>query len=134
MPTSQDLLPELETACENLLWRSEADYPFEVVVLLLDQQSFTVKTLLDNGDYPDNTPVTVVSLDDFFKQALVERAWFDSRELKRVERYRNLRDLLETTLENLQVYRLGEVEIDVYILGGTEDSQVIGVKTQTVET
>ena len=134
MPTSQDLLPELETACENLLWRSEADYPFEVVVLLLDQQSFTVETLLDNGDYPDNTPVTVVSLDDFFKQALVERAWFDSRELKRVERYRNLRDLLETTLENLQVYRLGEVEIDVYILGGTEDSQVIGVKTQTVET
>ena len=134
MPTSQDLLPELEAACANLLWRSEADYPFEVVVLPLDQPSFTVKTLLDNSDYPDNTPVAVVSLDDFFKQALVERAWFDSRELKRVERYRNLRDLLETTLENLQVYRLGEVEIDVYILGGTEDSQVIGVKTKTVET
>ena len=134
MPTSQDLLPELESACENLLWRSEADYPFEVVVLLLDQQSFTVKTLLDNGDYPDNTPVTVVSLDDFFKQALVERAWFDSRELKRVERYRNLRDLLETTLENLQVYRIGTVDIDVYLLGGTEDNQMMGVKTQTVET
>ncbi|MEM1241015.1 MAG: nuclease A inhibitor family protein [Cyanobacteria bacterium P01_H01_bin.26] len=134
MPTSQDLLPELETACENLLWRSEADCPFEVVVLPLHQQSLTVKMLLDSGDYPDNTPVTVVSLDDFFKQALIERAWFDSRELKRVERYRNLRDLLETTLENLQVYRLGKVEIDVYILGGTEDDQVIGVKTQAVET
>ncbi|MBE9067133.1 nuclease, partial [Leptolyngbya cf. ectocarpi LEGE 11479] len=67
-------------------------------------------------------------------QATVARAWFDSRELILVERYRNLRDLLETTLEDLQVYRIGTVEIDVYLLGKTEDDQIIGVKTTIVET
>ncbi|NEQ51779.1 MAG: nuclease [Leptolyngbya sp. SIO3F4] len=132
MPTIQDLLPELETACDKLLWRSETDSPFEVAILAAEQQLFSLDSLLKN--YPDNTPVNVISLDDFFGQSTVERAWFDSRELSLVQRYRNLRDLLETTLENLQVYRIGSVEIDVYLLGKTEDDQIIGVKTKIVET
>lgn len=133
MPTTHDLLPELKAACKDLRWRSETDCPFEVVVLPLAQTP-TADRLLSYGRYPDNTPVATVSLDDFFGQATVARAWFDSRELALVERYRNLRDLLETTLENLQVYRIGSVEIDVYLLGTTEDDQIIGVKTKIVET
>lgn len=132
MPTIQDLLPELKAACEGLLWRSETDSPFEVTVLPSDHQSSTIDVVL--GNYPEGTPVKVVSLDDFFRQSTIERAWFDSRELTLVKRYRNLRDLLETTLANLQVYRIGKVEMDVYLLGETEDKQVIGIKTKIVET
>ena len=132
MPTTQDLLPELEAACDNLLWRSETDCPFEVTIVSIERQLSSVDALLSH--YPAHTPVSVVSLDDFFGQAMIERAWFDSRELSLVERYRNLHDLLESTLENLQVYRIGSVEIDVYLLGKTEDNQVIGVKTKIVET
>ncbi|ESA34783.1 nuclease a inhibitor-like protein [Leptolyngbya sp. Heron Island J] len=132
MPTTQDLIPELEAACEGLLWRSETDYPFEVAILSAGAQCPKVDSLLKN--YPDDTPIVTVSLDDFFGQATVERAWFDSRELTLVERYRNLRDLLETTLENLQVYRIGNGEMDVYLIGETEDEQVVGVKTKIVET
>ena len=134
MPTTHDLLPELEAACKNLLWRSETDYPFEVTVLPSIHQPPSAEKLLSKGRYPDNTPIAIVSIDDFFGQATVERAWFDSRELTLVERYRNLRDLLETTLENLQVYRIGNIEMDVYLLGNTEDKKVIGVKTKVVET
>ena len=129
MPKTQDLLPELEAACDELLWRSETDCPFEVTVLPEGQHP---SVLLSS--YPADTPVTVVSLDAFFGQSTVERSWFDSRELILVERYRNLRDLLETTLEDPQVYRIGRVEMDVYLLGTTEDNQVIGVKTKIVET
>ena len=132
MPTTQDLLPELKAACEDLLWRSETDSPFEVVVFPAAQQPFRVAQLFNH--YPEGTPVNIVSLDDFFSQATVERAWFDSRELARVKRYQNLRDLLETTLENLTIYRIGRVEIDVYLIGKTEDEQVLGVKTKIVET
>lgn len=132
MPTTQDLIPELEAACEGLLWRSETDCPFEVAVLSTHDQLPSIDRLLKN--YPDDTPVATVSLDDFFGQATLERAWFDSRELTLVKRYRNLRDLLETTLENLQVYRIGNVEMDVYLIGETEDEQLIGVKTKVVET
>ena len=132
MPTTQDLLPELKAACEDLLWRSETDSPFEVVVFPSDQQPFRVAQLFNR--YPEGTPINIVSLDDFFSQATVERAWFDSRELAMVKRYQNLRDLLETTLENLTIYRIGHVEIDVYLIGKTEDEQVLGVKTKIVET
>ncbi|MEM9805380.1 MAG: nuclease A inhibitor family protein [Cyanobacteria bacterium P01_D01_bin.56] len=132
MPTTPDLLPELEAACDKLLWRSETDSPFEVVFLPSGQKSEPIAQLLNQ--YPADTSVTISSLNDFFAPAMIERAWFDSRELERVQRYRNLRDLLETTLENLQVYRIGETEIDVYMLGVTEDKQVVGVKTKVVET
>lgn len=133
MPTTQDLIPELEAACKDLLWRSESDYPFEVAALPMTKQSLSIDRQL-LAIYPDNTPVAITSLEKFFAQAIVERSWFDSHELTLVRRYRNLRDLLETTLENLQVYRIGSVEIDVYLLGNTEDEQVIGVKTKVVET
>ncbi|MEL6131599.1 MAG: nuclease A inhibitor family protein [Cyanobacteria bacterium J06554_1] len=133
MPTTQNLIPELEAACKDLLWRSEADYPFEVATLPITKQPLSIDRQL-LAIYPDNTPVAIISLETFFAQAVVERSWFDSHELTLVQRYRNLRDLLETTLENLQVYRIGSVEIDVYLLGKTEDEQVIGVKTKVVET
>ncbi|MEM6251863.1 MAG: nuclease A inhibitor family protein [Cyanobacteria bacterium P01_D01_bin.156] len=132
MPTTQDLVPELEAACDKLLWRSEADYPFEVIVLSSQHQPALIDQLLKA--YPADTSVRIVSLDDFFGQSIVERAWFDSREIDLVQRYRNLRDLLETTLACPRVYRIGSVEIDVYLLGTTEDNQVIGVKTKIVET
>lgn len=132
MPTTQDLVPELEAACDKLLWRSETDSPVEVVFLSSGQKSEPIAQLLNQ--YPADTSVTIMSLNDFFGPAMVERAWFDSRELERVQRYRNLRDLLETTLENLQVYRIGAVEIDIYVLGITEDKQVVGVKTKIIET
>ena len=131
MPTTQDLLPELEAACKDLLWRSEADYPFEVVVLTAKADN--VLTVIKEG-YPGDTHMVSISLDDFFGQSTQERAWFDSRELALVQRYRNLYDLLEATLENLQVYRIGRVEMDVYLVGETEDQQVVGVKTKIVET
>ena len=133
MPIAQDLIPELEAACKDLLWRSEADYPFEVAAVSIPKASPSINVEL-LATYPDATPVAIVSLEKFFAQSIVERSWFDSRELTLVQRYRNLRDLLETTLENLQVYRIGSVEIDVYLLGKTEDDQVIGVKTKVVET
>ena len=133
MPIAQDLIPELEAACRDLLWRSEADYPFEVAAVPITKASPSINVEL-LATYPDATPVAIVSLEKFFAQSIVERSWFDSHELTLVQRYRNLRDLLETTLENPQVYRIGSVEIDVYLLGKTEDDQVIGVKTKVVET
>ena len=132
MPTAQDLLPALEAACEDLLWRSETDSPFEIAVLPSDHQSPGIDRLL--GYYPDNTPVSIVGLDDFFGQATMVQTWFDSRESTLVDRYRHLRELLETTLENVQVYRIGSVEMDVYLIGETEDEQLMGVKTKIVET
>ena len=133
MLIAQDLIPELEAACKDLLWRSEADYPFEVAAVPITKAPPSINMQL-LATYPDDTPVAIVSLEKFFAQSIVERSWFDAHELSLVKRYRNLWDLLETILETPQVYRIGSVEIDVYLLGKTEDGQVIGVKTKVVET
>lgn len=129
-----DRLAELEAACQDLLWRSETDAPFELVVLPVMEQPFEVSALLANGDYPPDSPVSIVSLDDFFAPVMGDHSWFDAQDLELVEGCRNLRKMLETTLKNLQVYRIGRVEIDVYLLGQTDDKRMAGVKTTVVET
>ncbi len=134
MPTSQDLQAELEAACQGLLWRSETDAPFELVVLPAAEPPLDVGALLANGDYPPDSPVEIVSLDNFFAPVMEDHSWFDAQDSKLVEGCRHLRSLLEATLENLKVYRIGSVEIDVYLLGQTEDKQIVGVKTTVVET
>ncbi len=50
------------------------------------------------------------------------------------KRYQRLVKLLQTHLTDLKVYRLGEVEIDVYVLGKTESGAIAGLATISVET
>jgi hypothetical protein len=134
MPTAENLIPQLESACNDLLWRSETDAPFEILCWELPGNRLDPHDLLYRSGQPLDTPTQVVSLKGFFEPVILDRSWHDSTEQQLVQRYRNLKDLLETALENLQVYRLGEMEVTVYLLGWTEDGKIVGVKTMVVET
>ena len=134
MPTAQNLLPELKTACHNLHWRSETESPIQVVEWPVKNPDFSLEALIASGGYDSNVPVRVTDIESLFKPVTADRAWYDSTERQLVERYRNRKDLLETSLDKLQVYRIGEVEIDIYAVGYTEDSRVLGIQTQAVET
>ncbi|MEM9908347.1 MAG: nuclease A inhibitor family protein, partial [Cyanobacteria bacterium P01_D01_bin.44] len=129
MPTADNVIPQLKAACEGLMWRSEADYPLNVICWELPERHLDYHDLLYYSGHAVDTQVAAVSLDSFFGKVTVERAWFDSQEKALVQRYRSLRELLELTLQDLKVYRMGEVEVDVCVLGWTEDHCLVGVAT-----
>jgi hypothetical protein len=51
-----------------------------------------------------------------------------------VQRFQNLVSVLKQNLSQLQVYRVGNIEIDVYIVGVTDGGGLAGLSTKLVET
>jgi Nuclease A inhibitor-like protein len=60
--------------------------------------------------------------------------WHDESKAKEVRQYQGLVKLLQESLEGVLVYRLGTVEIDIYIVGKTPDGNWAGLSTKAVET
>lgn len=128
----QELIEQLSQASEGLLWSSESDYPFETVCLK-KVDDINAKLLELTGCNID-TKIEVREFDKFFSSATTERDWYEEEEMTQCKRYRALVDLLSTHLTDIRVYRVGEVEVNCYILGQTESGAIAGLSTISVET
>ncbi len=132
-PIERRLVRQLATASEGLLWLSESDYPWQVVCWQ-NTDSLDPQTVLQHYNYHPATRIVTKTPNSFFAPATREQEWHDETEKTEVKRYQALSDLLEKNLQDLQVYLVGEVEIDVYILGKTDTGAIIGLSTKAIET
>ena len=130
---NSQLVQELTTACEGLLWFSEAEYPFQVIYWD-DLESWNLDTLLEQENVPADTKFEIQDLLTFFDSAITEQEWHNELEKAEVKRYQTLINILNSNLHNIQVYLLGEIEIDVYILGRVNENAIAGLKTKVVAT
>ena len=127
----KELITKLSQAVEGLLWLSESDYPFETIYL---ENVDNIETkLLELTNSNAKTKIEIRDIDRFFHRVTQEDNW-DEDELEECKRYQALVKLLKTQLQDIKVYRVGEWEIQVYILGKTESGNVAGLSTMVVET
>ena len=120
----QPLLGLLKKASTGLLFRSETEAELEPFVWEDGDGELTTDQLLERTDYLPETPVETMELAGFFRA--VSKAYkpeFDA-----------LAKLLSEHLSDIKVYKIGEVEKEVYIVGKTDDGKLAGVKTEVVET
>ena len=108
-----DVLDDLRSASEGLLYPSESDAPFELVRF----------GALD--DIITNRPFKEQTLDQFFAELLTSDD---------ADRYRALRQTLESRLTNLKVLRIGSIQVEVYIVGQTTTGAWAGLRTTSIET
>jgi Nuclease A inhibitor-like protein len=123
-----EIIIQLQQASADLLWLSESDYPFEIVSW---DKGIELTSL---ALFKDAKAVESSSLAEFFAPALVVEDWYEAEELATVDRYKLLLQTIESNLTELQFFRIGSVEIDVYIIGKTPDGDMVGLKTTIVET
>lgn len=131
--SDRDLAAQLQQATEGLFWPSETDAGFEVVIWP-DLDQITTESLRDRLHLDPETPILIQDFYRFFQPVTQEQAWHNAEERAERERYQALMEFLSENLNNIQVFRIGEVEIDIYILGQTPHNPVIGLYTQAVET
>ncbi|WP_377482018.1 MAG: nuclease A inhibitor family protein (plasmid) [Microcoleus anatoxicus] len=124
---------QLKQASEGLLFSTESDAPFEVEEWKT-QGKLTPAKLLQLTNHEPDAPVEIVSVDEFFAIAIVEEDWHDEDERETVQRFQNLVSVLKQNLSNIQVYRVGKINIDAYIVGVTPSGNCVGLSTQLVET
>lgn len=132
--TDTEIINKLKSATNGLLMSSEAEYPFEVFLWENITNSLTSEKVLQQTKHPENTSVEVVPFEDFCRQLTAEQDWYGEEEKNLVAKFNILVKTLRNNLINLQVYRLGKIEIDVYIVGKTPTDNLAGVATKVVET
>jgi hypothetical protein len=79
--------------------------------------------LLQLTNHPADAPVKVVSVDEFLARATQEEDGHDEEELEMVQRFQNRVSILKQNLSQLQVYRVGNINIDAYSLYCRNDHQ-----------
>jgi len=89
--------------------------------------------LLQLTNHPPDAPVELRTVDEFFAIA-AEEDWHDQDERETAKRFQNLVSILKQNLSQLQVYRVGSIDIDAYIVGVTDGGEWAGLSTKLVET
>lgn len=143
-----DLLPKLQTLCAGLLFPSESDRPVDPFVWARADLAaggdvtnennkpapVTALTLLAAGKVPESANVKEQDADAFLRPVLDTQDWWEQTEKNRAAKFIALRDALAAHTAGLIAFRVGETELDVYLLGRTANGDVAGFHTQLVET
>lgn len=132
--TKAELLAELQRKIDGLYFPSESDFPFEIVVWddFADEMFHAEKWLLREG-FPTDSPIENASLDSLFRNLAVEQDWHDDAQKAQVAQFKALRDFLQANLSDVTVYRVGKINVAIFIVGKF-GRDVVGLKTQAVET
>lgn len=119
----------------DLLYPSESDEPIETVTCYFKQTNpLTVSQLKDWLMLPPSVYVDEIPEADFWEPVTTEQDWYGDEEKNRTARFQKLKETLESTLTVRQVFRVGESEMDVYLLGLPNDGERAGIKTKIVQT
>ena len=136
MPTDRAaLLRDLSAASSGLLFVSEHDAPFALV----DAPTVPFASLDDDAirklaGRPQADAVEVVSVDHFFRNAVLDQPWHGPAEKAAAKRYRDLVGLIQSALPGAKAYRVGAVSVAVLILGTGPGGGALGLSTEVVET
>ncbi|MFO0763093.1 MAG: nuclease A inhibitor family protein [Byssovorax sp.] len=119
---------------EGLLYPSESDAPLTPFRAELPAgEPLTPERLLLSLGLPAGTPIETTTVDDVLGPFAVAEEGAGDEDRAEAERYRRIMDAL-SGLTDLQAYRVGKVDIDVYLLGRDASGAWIGLKTHAVET
>jgi hypothetical protein len=130
---TDSIATQLKQASKGLFFLSETDAPFEVIHWSA-QGELTPAKLLQLTNHPPDAPLKMLAVDDFFAIATQEEDWHDEEEGETVKLFQNLVSVLKQNLSQLQVFRVGSINIDVYIVGATPSGDWTGLSTKLVET
>jgi hypothetical protein len=137
-PETEALVQQIETAVTDLNWPSETDAPFEVLAWTepsakTPTAKFSGKQILEQAYLAPETPIETLDLDTFFEPTLPQ-SWHSAEEQAIAKQFQALQTLLHQTLEDIQVFRCGKIEIDIYIVGRSPKGDWVVLHTAAVET
>jgi Nuclease A inhibitor-like protein len=128
----QDQINQLTELTKDLFYISESDALWQVHPLKTDEP--VMEQLVTIANQPPSVEVEVRDWQQFLQHATTVQDWMSDDEKATVARYQALKTYVDTTLTDVQVYRLGTVEISVFVVGTTANCDIIALATQAVET
>lgn len=132
--TGENTLKEqIKAATEGLYFMSETDaeiFPF----FGAQAQSVTKEEILSQIKGSASTPVEEKSFAEFFARLTETQDWFGDEEKATAQKFVELKNLLESNLRDLKVFKVGKIQLDVYAVGIDAENNLLGIQTKAVET
>jgi Nuclease A inhibitor-like protein len=134
-PNPEDLVEQVAAAVAALSWMSETDAPFEVLHWTgTTPDNLPPEQVCAQANLPLETPLETLALEEFLAPATQAQPWHTVEEASMTSQFQALQDLLEQHLTQIQVYRLGTTELEIYIVGQIQGSDWLVLHTTAVET
>ena len=134
-PEARTFAQQITPLLTDLLYPSESDEPIEVVETYLRMaEPLTVGHIKDWLMLPPSNFVEEITEAEFWEPVTTVEEWFEEEEKAKTAQFQTLKETLETTLTERQVFRVGKTEIDVYLLGKPTEGPRVGLKTRVIET
>lgn len=128
-----DFFQELKTSTDGLIYISETDS--EVLPFVGEKsETLNIESLLKQINTASDIKVKEITFEDFFENLITIQDWFEAEEKASAEKFLKLKKLLEENLKDLKVFKVGKIEIEIYVVGLDEENNLLGIKTEAVET
>jgi Nuclease A inhibitor-like protein len=127
---TNEIADRLGYLCQDLLFPSESDYPLEPFILL--DASPNPEAILAGLGKSTGNPIEIVTLGNFFAPVINEYDSGNEEDRAIAQGFRDLQAAI-ASLENVQVFKVGKIRIDMYIVGAI-GNDVVGIKTTVIET
>jgi hypothetical protein len=128
-----DFIEKLKPIVDGLWVMSETDAALEPFQWKKNTK-VSPENILTKLHLPATTKITQGTIDDFFMSMSSPKEWHGDSEKLTVVRFQNLIADCKEMFETIQVFKVGEVKMDVFIVGVAKDGSVGGLKTLVVET
>jgi hypothetical protein len=131
--SNNDLVQQFKTATDGLLFMSESDYPFEIHEWG-NLPQVNPEYIKRAAGLPPDTSVEETTVENFFRPAVQSYDGQSETARSTSERYRQLVQLIHNNLTDVTVYKLGTINMPVFIAGKTTSGNWMALSTRVVET
>jgi len=123
----------LKKIVEGLYYISETDaeiFPF----IGNKAEAVTFEEVLKQTESAADASVEERDFNEFFARLTEMQDWFGEEETAVADKFAELKKLLEENLKDIQVFKIGKIQLNIYVVGLDSESNLIGIKTKAVET
>lgn len=130
---ASDLEEQIKKAAEGLYYISETDA--EILPFVGEPaEAVTKEEVLKQTKSAIDSPVEEREFAGFFDRFTEIQDWFGDEEKETAQKFARLKELLEKNLRDLKVFKTGEIQLDVYVVGLDDEGRLTGIETKAVET
>lgn len=122
----ENTFSNLEKLSEGLIFISESEHPLQPICFE-NKQAF-------HNYIPKETKIETQHIDNFFRNAIKTCPELSGEEMEISKKFEELLNYIKEKIENVIVYRCGEVSVRAFILGETEEGKFAGLTTTLIET
>lgn len=128
-----ELATEIEKIATGLYYISETDA--EILPFSGNKAEIvSVEEILKQTANAADTAVEERDFDEFFGRLTEIKDWFGDEETANAHKFAELKKLLEVNLKDIRVFKIGKINLDIYVVGLDAENKLMGIKTEAVET